>query len=267
MKLSIIILNYNTKELTRNCINSILDHSDNYEIIIVDNNSGDDSVNYLENIFKDSISIIRNNKNLGFAAANNIGSKQASGDILLFLNSDTIVKENIFASIVKTFDDNERIGIVSPKIILSDGSLQDNSFGQYPTILNTILSKLLSRKNVNNKIKDNNKIKAIKNVNWVSGCCLFIRKNLFEQVNGFDANFFLYFEDVDLCKRVFNLDYMICIDNNSEIMHLGGKSIKKNSTRKKHYYKSQDYYFKKHLGVSRATLMKILRTPIKIIKS
>jgi N-acetylglucosaminyl-diphospho-decaprenol L-rhamnosyltransferase len=80
----------------------------------------------------------------------------------------------------------------------------------------------------------------------VSGCALIIRRSVFQEIEGFDENFFLYFEDVDLCKRVKNKGYKVIVDNRTSIIHLGGKSIEQRQTRKKYYYVSQDYYFGKY---------------------
>src|SRR5680860_1702235 len=251
MHYSIIVINYKTPRLTIDCINSLLSlpNSENREIIVIDNASEDESTNILKKEFGDKIKLIENKINLGFSGANNQGAKIASGDFLLFLNSDTIVREDIFSSLSDLFQKNKDIAIISPRLKLQNGDNQPFAYGLFPTFW-----RLVTRKTKKELII--NKDDKTKEVDWVSGCALVIRKRIFSEIKGFDENFFLYFEDVDLCKRIKNKGYKVIVDNTTSITHLGGKSIEQHVTRKKYYYTSQDYYFRKHhklfprLGIS-----------------
>lgn len=261
MKFSIIIINYKTKDITKRCLKSILlNCNSDYEIILVDNNSNDGSVEYLEKEFADKVKIIKNETNLGFAKANNIGAKKAQGDYLLFLNSDTILHNDIlndFTSFINKQNNLNNLGIIAPKLILEDSTEQKGAYGNFPNIFNTIFLKFKKKKNVKKKVFE---------VDWVSGAAFVIKNNIFKKLNGFDESFFMYFEDVDLCKRLKSLSFKVIVNKNIVLTHLGGKSITKSGIRKKYYYNSQDYYFKKHYGIKIMTLMKIIRLPFKLIK-
>lgn len=262
MSFSIIIINYKTPELTADCLRSLfkLDNSLIKEIIVIDNNSEDNSVSQLTAEFGDKIKIIENKNNRGFARANNQGAAQASGDLLLFLNSDTIISEDIFSSCLKIFQTEEKIGIISPLLKTEDNITQEDSYGSFPT-----LSRLIF-KNRFKKTLDKERIEEYFPVDWVSGCALMIRKDLFDRLGAWDENFFLYFEDVDLCYRAKKLAYEVVLNPRTNITHLGGKSLQLNKKRKRYYYQAQNYYFKKCHGFLTQILMRILRLPLKIKK-
>lgn len=257
MKFSIILVNYNTKKLLKDCIDSLIFNIKdvNYEIIVVDNNSTDGSIEMLENKYVNKIRLIKNNKNLGFGIANNLGAKIARGEYLFFLNSDIIAKEDILSGLAKIFESRPEIGILAPRLILPDGSEQKFAFGNFPSLAGLILGKIK---------KDTAEKKYVK-IDWVSGAALAIRKNLFDQVGGFDENFFMYFEDMDLCKRIGEAGYKIEVLPSVQVVHLGGRSIQKDGVRKKIYYESQDYFYKKHYGKLKLALLRFFRWPYKLI--
>ena len=254
---SIIIVNYNTKELIKNCLNSIFLNCNisDFEIIVVDNNSQDSSVEMLKREFGNKIKLIVNNKNRGFGVANNQGVKVAKCKYLFFLNSDTIFTDNILKPINDFFLSNKEVGVVAPKLLLEDGGEQLYAFGPFPKVLDVTLNKFKS-------IPSYQKHKFF--VDWVSGAALVIKKDVFERVNGFDENFFMYFEDIDLCKRVKDLKCGIVVYPEVSVIHLGGKSLSKFIKRKKYYYQSQDYFFRKHYGIFKMICIKIIRWPYKI---
>lgn len=256
---SIIIVNFNTKNLLKNCLSSIFNNykSSDFEIIVVDNNSQDSSVTMLKNEFADNkIKLITNNRNIGFGAANNQGATMARGEYLFFLNSDTIIKENILIPLRHFLDSYENIGIIAPKLLLEDGSEQQHAYGGFPTLFSVIADKFKKK-----KIKNSQPFEA----DWISGAALIIKRDIFNKINGFDEKFFMYFEDIDLCKRVKDLGYKVMVFPKIAVIHLGGKSLNKFSKRKEYYYKSQDYYYKKHYGNLRMNLMKIFRLPYKLL--
>ncbi|PIR12913.1 glycosyltransferase [Candidatus Falkowbacteria bacterium CG11_big_fil_rev_8_21_14_0_20_39_10] len=258
MSFSIILVNYNTKELIKDCLNSIFSNCDkgDFEIIVVDNNSSDGSVKALEIEFGDKIKLINNKTNNGFGLANNQGEKIAQGKYLFFLNSDTIIKENILKPLKDVLGKDNNIGIISPGLVLEDGQAQERVFGDFPGLASVILEKFKK------PLKAGNELFA---VDWVSGAAMIIRKDIFNKIGGFDEKFFMYFEDVDLCKRVKDLGYKICFYPKISVTHLCGRSLKKSLTRKKYYYRSQDYFYKKHCGLFKAHLMRIIRFPYKLI--
>lgn len=261
MFFSIIIINYKTPQLTIQCINSILalPNPENKEIIVIDNASNDGSFHLLKKIFQNKIYIISNKINLGFSGANNQGAIVSRGDILLFLNSDTIIEEDIFNEINNLFKKNDKIGIISPLLLSINQKPQSFAFGFFPTIW-----KLIKRTNLK-KINIQSHTETL-TVDWVSGCAFAIRKSLLKELGGWDDNFFLYFEDIDLCKRAHEMGYKTLVALNIRIIHLGGKSLVENNTRKKYYYESQDYYFKKNGKKYEKFLVIIFRKFFKLFK-
>jgi len=254
---SLIIVSFNTKEILKNALSSIFAYcpGEMFEVIVIDNNSGDGSAEMLNNFFGDKIKLIINKHNAGFGAANNLGAKIARGEYLFFLNSDIIAKEDILSGLAKIFESRPEIGILAPRLILPDGSEQKFASGNFPSLADLILGKIK---------KDAAEKKYIK-IDWVSGAALAIRKNLFDQAGGFDENFFMYFEDIDLCKRVKDISYQVAVLPSITVVHLGGKSLKNDRQRKKHYYVSQDYFYKKHYGKLKLVLLRFFRWPYKLI--
>jgi len=259
MLFSIIIVNYRTPELAAAGLRSIFKHcaGDSYEIIVIDNNSADGSVELLEKEFGSKIKLIKNSQNLGFARANNQGARVAGGEHLLFLNSDTLLTADILTPAAKLFFADESIGIISPRLLSPSGTPQNGAYGKFPT-----LAGLIAQTNKREMpIADGAKILGI---DWVSGCALMIRHDLFKKIGGWDEKFFLYFEDVDLCRRVWQENKKVIVDLRLSLIHFGGRSLKKNNDRRRYYYRAQDYYFKKHYGALAAVIMKIIRWPYKI---
>ncbi len=246
MDFSIIIINYNTKELLRNCLNSIfINLKGEFEVIVVDNNSSDESVSMIKKEFKNKVLLIENKKNKGFGSANNQAVHLAVGKFLFFLNSDTIINNNILKNIYSKMKNNN-IGILAPCLLLKNGEKQKYAYGKFPNLFNSVLEKI--KKDTNHH-----------NIDWVSGAAFIIRKDVFNKIEGFDENYFMYFEDIDLCKKVKNLNYKIIVNNETSLIHLGGKSISKGVDRKKLYYKSQDYFYNKHYGILSFQLLRLLR--------
>ena len=271
--LSIIIVSFNTKELLKQTINSIFKSEKNgnfYEIIVVDNNSSDKSIEMVKKNFK-KVKIIESQKNLGFAKANNLGASHAKGKYLFFLNSDTIVKSGALLQMIEFFEKNQNIGVLGPKLVLKSGRVQPYCIGQKSSISQAFknrLAKLLFKLGFPKKSLARLSLeywdwsKPIQ-VDWVTGAALMIKRKIFKK-NRFDENIFMYFEDQDLCLRVKKNGSEIWSLPNAKIIHLGGKSLKLDKARKKYYYQSQDYFFKKHFGAFNYVVMKIISFPIRM---
>jgi hypothetical protein len=258
MDFSFIIINYKTPDLTIQCLESIFKYckNENFEIIIIDNNSGYDSVQKIKNKYNDRISyFIENKKDLGFSKANNQGAKVAKGKYLYFLNNDAILTENILPTIKEIFSTNEKIGIVSPLVKNPSGENQKTAMGKFPTLSSLI--SLAFKVNEEELIPKNKEKLFI--IDWVSGCSLAIRKKVFNEINGWDENFFLYFEDTDICRRAYLKKYLTAIALNISLIHLGGQSVKFDDDYLEVFYKSRGYYFKKHYGYIICFLMKTFR--------
>ena len=220
---SIIIINFNTYELTSACLESIFKYcgDSKYEIILIDNNSALKEIDILERRFASRVKIIRNKRNLGFARANNQGAKLAQGDYLFFLNSDTTINQSILESFQFKFEQDKKIGIIAPKLILKNGAEQPYAFG---------LHKLTSK------------------ISWVSGAALVIRREVFLQIGGWEERFFMYFEDVDLCLQVLKNGYKVERLDSVTVTHLVGGSPVHFWRRKLFYYYSKILFiFKNYL--------------------
>jgi len=248
-QISFIIVNYNSTHYIERCLGSLLLESENIkkEIIIVSN---DDSLLSIDN----SIKIIASIKNSGFGSACNLGAKEATGKYFCFLNPDTEIISDNFQKIISEFESNEKTGVIGIRLEEENGKIQEWSAGKEIDIWD-IIGNNLGFKQSKKIWESKNKIECA----WVSGACLFIRKDLFEKLNGFDEKFFLYFEDIDLCKRAINLNYKILYFPEFIIKHFGGKSSGSKKEQKKHYYSSQDYYFQKHFGKIQHKIIKMLR--------
>lgn len=262
MLFSIIIINYRTPKMTAASLQSIFAHypaaeETMWEIIVIDNNSDDGSAEFFEQEFGTKIKLIKNSENFGFAKANNQGARIARGRYLLFLNSDTLLTADIFKQSEKIFSEDENIGIISPRLLLPDGTAQAGAYGRFPT-----LSGLIFKNRLTKKIAPENNQPFT--VDWTSGCALFIRRDLFEKIGGWDEKFFLYFEDVDLCRRVAQAGRKTIIEPRLSLIHFGGQSLQKNNDRRRHYYQAQNYYFQKYYGPAITLAMKIARWPYKI---
>lgn len=236
--LSIIIINYNLEDEIEKCLISLLRTlngieflSNVFEIIIIDNNSPNKKLPMLEKKFaSDKIHFHYSDINLGFGKGCNLGASKAKGDYLLFLNPDTIVQEDIFTPIFNLFKSNDQIGIIAPKQQVRKPFF-DFSAGFSPNVFYELLNLFGIGvffegflMNVLTKFSSKNFIK----VDWILGAAIFIKKNLFEEVNGFDRDYFMFFEELDLCKRVVKKGYKIIYYHSIKINHIGSVSGKKN---------------------------------------
>lgn len=251
MDISVIILNYRSQQYLPDCLKSLAKFLQNisYEIIIINN----DSCSITSILASKNIQIKDTGCNLGFAKACNLGAKIANGKILLFLNPDTKILYGKVKLVLNEIN-NPDIGIISPLILSPNGEIQKWSSGFAISLWSIIRNNISLSKD---KSLWNNS--STINPDWVSGVAMFIKKTTFDAIGGFDENFFMYFEDVDLCKRVKALGLNIKILSNIKVLHLEGKSSTSKSLQKKIYYSSQDYYFKKHHTFALLFIMKLFR--------
>ena len=211
-KVSIIIVNYNGKELLQKCLDSLLKvNYDNFEIILVDNNSTDGTVEFITKNYP-SLIIIKLDSNKGFAEPNNVAAKISKGKYLLFLNNDTVVTPNFISEMVKVMETDKKIAICQSLLLKPDGSV--DSSGDFIDHLGVVY---------NSKTK----IDEIREVSSARGASMLVRSDIFEKLDGFDQKFFVTFEDVDLCWRSWILGYRVLIIPTSIVYHEGGITIKK----------------------------------------
>jgi hypothetical protein len=256
MKLSIIIVNYNSRVYLERCLSSVfakLKNQNEWEVIIV-NNGNERELLGLKDFFP-KIKIRQNQRNTGFGGANNLGAQMAQGELLFFLNPDTeMVSQNI-SQVLDEFKKEPELGILGSKLETIAGVTQKWTAGNEIGFWNVLKNNL----GISSDRKYWQSEKKIE-VAWVAGTAFFIRKELFLQLDGFDSRFFMYFEDADLCRRARLLGKKVVYFPLFSIMHHGGKSFLERKKQKKAYYQSQDFYFKKHRGFFEQWILKILRS-------
>ena len=255
---SIIIVNYNTKVLTKDCINSVVlwTKDINYELIVVDNDSSDGSIDYLKESQKD-IKIIESKTNLGFGKANNLGVSDANGKYIFLLNSDTVLLNNavkLFFDYIEIADKNT--GAIG-SLLLDKNLNQIHSSGFFPNKWNFFRKLFINDDKFKERI-----IFGEENyfdVDYLTGANIFMLKSTFEKLNGFDEDFFMYYEDTDLQRRMGAKGLKRQIIKGPKIIHLEGASSKKLSNKKRAMLlKSMLLYFKKHSTRYSFRLYKIL---------
>lgn len=226
-KVSVIIVNWNGRKFLSECLSSLYNQEyKNIEVIFVDNNSSDNSVEYVKKNFPKT-KIIINKKNLGFAEANNIGYRYAKSDYVLFLNNDTRVTVNFLTELVKSLDSDKKIGGVQGKILLMDDPSKLDSVGAFLT--NT---GILYHYGINKQ--DGSKYNKSIDIYSAKGACMMFKMEVLKkiEVDGevFDSRYFAYFEETDLCHRVWLAGYRIVFVPKSIIYHkMGGTSTKMNN--------------------------------------
>lgn len=250
MDASIIIVNWNTKELLINCLNSVYGTVKTlaFEVWVVDNGSTDGSVEAIKTLFPD-VSLIENKKNLGFAKANNQALRQMNGRYAVLLNSDAILTDRAVETIIRFMDENNKIGICGGQLFNADGSKQ-NSIANIPTIATELLNKSLLRRLFPEKYpgKENN-FKEPVEVESVIGACMVVRKDAMDDVGLMDEDYFFFFEETDWCMRMRSKGWKIFHHPNAKIYHLQGQSAGKVNVRARiEYWRSRYIFFNKNYG-------------------
>lgn len=222
MDLSIITVTYNSQNTIKEFISSLLKYKpENCEIIILDNNSQDNTVNLVEGFPK--VILIKSKENLGFSKGCNLGAKKAKGRLLLFLNPDIIVSDDSINRMIHYTLDHNEVGILVPKLFESDGKVQE-SVTKLPTLIGAIKEYILGIKYSYKQYAPQTD-KPI-NVEAAYGAVMMLKKEVFEKVHKFDERYFLYYEDLDLCKKVNNLGLNIVYNPETTFIHNVGSSAK-----------------------------------------
>lgn len=254
MLLTIQIVNYKSQNNLANCLDSMRENipeGSTSQMIIVNNDEKAISPGECQG-FPFDIEIIEAGGNLGFSRAHNLGAKKALGEYILFLNPDTEILPQSLTKLIETFKSNEKIGIAGPAMLGESGFQEEEHFGFRKNPLSLIGTKVY-------RFKPDTKQPM--EVDWISGGAMMIKKDLFRELGGFDENFFMYFEDVDLCLRAKQKGYKIIFNPGARIIHKSGQSFSDNRKKKKYYYSSQDYYIRKNFGPAWVWVVKALRFP------
>lgn len=246
--ISIIIVSYNTKDMLKNCIDSIFEytHGVSYEIIVVDNNSSDGSKEMLQQCYP-NVKKILNSENLGFAMANNVALSISHGEYILFLNSDTCIEYDVIPKLKNIYEEINKCGLLGCKLLSKDGLAQQSytiEFGLLKNFLRQIgIMKLYKTLFLRRR--------GTYRVDWVFGACMLIKRDIVLKLKGFDENIFMYGEDMDLCYRAKKLGYKVLYTNCEYIIHYGGASSKKSFSGYKRaimVFEGYKYFYLKHFS-------------------
>lgn len=251
--LSIVIVHYKTRDLTLQCLRSIREFSPHvpHEILLIDNGSQDGIGAVVAEKFPE-VRLIETGRNDGFSQANNLGIVNAHGQYILLLNSDTKIIEPVFDRLVQYMDSRPEVGCIGPQHVGGDGRHQV-SYGKFPDLFSEVLRKIVDYRISLNDLNIRGYLIELcsmeQEVDWLSGSCLLLRRDALVQAGLLDEAFFMYFEDMDLCKRIHDRGWKIVFCPMSKILHYSGQSVKENILAGLVAYRqSQIYFARKHYG-------------------
>jgi GT2 family glycosyltransferase len=291
MDLSVILLSYNTRDITLKTLSSLgraitADKPLKIEVIVVDNASTDGSQEALQklldsNVLRSTFYVLHNADNLGFSKGNNIGLKQATGKYVLFLNSDMLVDELRLSELITYMDAHPKVGVLTPRVELSSGQIDPASHRGFPTVWRSFcyysgIERLLDRLEVTKKLElgtwnlgnylggyhlKGKDLTKEHNIDACTGAFLLIRGDLVRKVGGFDEQFFMYGEDLDLCYQVKALGYQVIWYPHQKVTHLkysSGLGSSTPETRKQirwHFYDAMEKFYLKHYSPTHNALI------------
>lgn len=263
--LSLIIVNWNTKDYLCSCLQSILQHPSPFalEVIVIDNASNDGSAAMVEKNFP-LIRLIKNRNNLGFARACNQGWRLAQGKYLLFLNPDTLLGPHVLEEAIKIMEANEEIGILGIRHLNEKGKPRRSAY-DLPSPLRVLamitgLNKLLPPY----RFRKENKRKATA---YIQGSFLLTRRSLLKELNGFDENFFMYCEDADLCLRAWKKGWQVIYEPSLKVIHFESQSPREPLAIIHDYVRSLLYFSRKNLSLKETKRIKLaLKAGLSLLK-
>jgi|SRR4030095_4119254 len=268
MTLSIVIANWNTREMINQCIESIFGSQakTELEIIVIDNGSSDGSAEFLESL-GEKIVLIRNHENLGYSKACNQGMKIAEGKYVLLLGSDTIMQKNTIEECINFLETDPGAGAVGCKLLNPDGSVQ-NSCKKFPKLKNAFYTYLsLDYFNKDYDMAGFDYSRTIE-VEQIDATFLMIRKSLLEKIGYFDESYGILYNDVDLCRKIWNSGFKIYFLHTCSVIHYGSHSTKKAGFKlRKKMYGDIYRYYKNHFGFKARFLYPILVFRLLVVSS
>jgi GT2 family glycosyltransferase len=253
-EVTVVIVNYKTRNFLRNCLKSLADSSGNLnlKINVVDNCSEDGSVEMVKNEFPD-VNLIENSKNLGFSRANNLVIRTSQSPFILLLNPDTVLESDTLSKLLDFMEENKGVGVVTPKLVRPDGRLDLGCRRGFPTV-EGILARGLGLSFLFPKDKklasyhllylDENQTSE---VDAVAGAFMLVRNEVIQQVGVLDESFFLFGEDLDWCYRIKQADWKVFYYPEAKAVHFGRQSRKQANLRSTwEFYKAADLFYQKH---------------------
>ena len=280
--LSIVIVNWNVRDLLKRCLHSIISSfqlpasnfqlpisnfqspTSNFqiEVIVVDNASSDDSVAMIEEEFP-QVQLIANSENLGFTVGNNQGIAASRGRYILLLNPDTEIVGDALATMVEYMDNHPQVGALGPQLLNPDGSIQ-SSRRHFPTMATAFLeSTILQQWFPHNRVIRHYYIAdrpddEVQEVDWVTGACLLARREAIEEVGPLDEGFFMYSEELDWCRRIKAQGWKVVYLPTARVIHHGGQSSEQvKSFQHVQFQRSKIRYFRKHHGPWQAEILRL----------
>ena len=251
--LSAIIVSYNTRQTTLDCLRALMADIRELpaEVFVVDNASRDGSAAAIRSEFP-SVLMIENQRNAGFGAANNMALRMARGNHILLLNSDAFVKPGAISALLQLISRRPEVAVVGPRLTNADGSLQRSCY-RFPSPLRAVYENLLLTAAFPNHslVGDYRRWEHDfeRDVDFVIGACMLVRREAFDGVGGFDEQFFLYAEEEDWCKRIADAGWKVTFTPAAEVMHLNGGSGKSQPDRVfDEFHRGAERYLRKHHG-------------------
>ena len=245
---AVVIVNYRTAELTRDAVASVLPEPEVEEVVVVDNASGDGSVEYLRSSFDDPrLRVVASDGNLGFGPAVNLAAAGCRSPLLFVLNSDATLVAGSLGRLARAMEADPSVGVVAPAVFEPDGrTLQPGAYGRLPTRRDVLLSKGWARTRADDP-------RLATAPGWVSGVAMLLRRSDFVALGGFDESFAMYLEDVDLCRRLRETGKSVRREPSAGVHHHGGRSWQSGREQRRRFHASKLRYFEK-LGAGRLAL-------------
>jgi len=220
---SIVILNYNSRKFLGRCLSSVFKTNyPNYEVIFVDNHSNDGSVDFVIQNFRDkkNFKVIRLPKNYGFSVGNNVGAKHARGEYIVFLNPDTEVDRDWIRNLINVLETDSSIGIAQAKLLMLDHKDIIDHAGGFINPYGFVSVR-------GRKEKDMGQYDKISEIDFASGAAMIVRRSLWKKLGGFDPIFFIYYEDIDLSRRAWDIGYKVVCVPQAKVYHVGSAVLRK----------------------------------------
>jgi N-acetylglucosaminyl-diphospho-decaprenol L-rhamnosyltransferase len=244
---AVVVVNYRTKELTAEAVRSVLDDPLVHEVVVVDNGSGDGSVAFLRSAFPGpQVQVVESSGNLGFGRGANLGVSASHASLVFLLNSDAVALPGAVAQLAAVLVEDDGVGVAAPAVYLGDGrTLQPDVYGPFPAptaLLRTTAGRARRTSDAGRG-----------GPGWVSGVAMMVRRSDFLSIGGFDPDFTMYLEDVDLCRRLHEAGKRAMRDPAASVVHLGGQSGSSGVARAAQFHRSKAVYLRK-AGASRLQL-------------
>ena len=244
MDLSVVILNYNVRYFLELCLHSVKAATEaiDAEIIVVDNNSSDDSCSMVKQLFPEVI-LIENKENLGFSKGNNQGVANAKGEYICILNPDTVVPEDAFSELLKFSKTKDNLGIIGCKLVDGSGKFLPESKRNIP-VVKIALQKI--RGNSTNYYANHVQESEVAKVDILVGAFMFMKQSVYNSLSGFDEDYFMYGEDIDLSYKAVKAGLDNYYFGTTTAIHYKGESTLKDASYAKRFYGAMQIFYKKH---------------------